>query len=313
MKFLSSNFFQNLDPDLIVLQQVPSRHYSSFHCLSTIEAVVRPQTSSSLQLLLQELTRQELMWKIDWVPLGKGSNVLISDRGFGLVVDLSLMNQISIVCEDENELILDVGAGCGNGKLLQFLRKKRCKGFGFSFGIPGTLGGGVRMNAGTPLGSFSQCTIGVSALDMGGQSMFDRELSSKDFSYRDFPAGRDWVVFRLRMRFAKASEREVEREIEDAKVKRANQPLHLPNFGSAFKNPPGDFAARLIEAAGLKERRIGDAQISSMHANFIVNLNAAKTEDALQLIELAKTTVRKKFGVQLHREVHVIGDSEYDS
>jgi UDP-N-acetylmuramate dehydrogenase len=131
-----------------------------------------------------------------------------------------------------------------------------------------------------------------------------------DFDYRDFPKGRNLVITAGLLVFYPSEGDRVESEIESAKKKRSGQPLELPNFGSVFKNPGEDFAGRLIEKAGLKGLRIGDAEISKKHANFIVNQGNASTRDVLTLMERAAATVREKFGVRLDPEVHVIGVDE---
>ncbi|MEZ4705003.1 MAG: UDP-N-acetylmuramate dehydrogenase [Bdellovibrionota bacterium] len=285
----------------------PAKLYTTFHCPATIEWVARPKNPHQLQDLLLFFDRYGWTWKKDWIVLGKGSNVLISDEGFECVVDLSdLHATIDVMDETDREIRLCVGAGVPNGKLLQYLRKKSCKGFGFSFGIPGTVGGGVRMNAGTPDGSFSQIATCVRAFDLHAEPI-ECPLDPSHFVYRDFLLGHSWVMYEAELCFPKSTLEEVEAEIEHAKQKRSRQPLTWPNFGSVFKNPEGDYAARLIEACGLKGSQQGDAQISQMHANFIINLGKATTTQAVALIQMAKATVKQKFGVELQAEVHGVG------
>jgi UDP-N-acetylmuramate dehydrogenase len=162
------------------------------------------------------------------------------------------------------------------------------------------------MNAGTPLGWFSQVLHEVEALTKEGK-FIEQEVSEKDFVYRDFPRAHDWIILGGTFQFVEKSPDEIEEKIERAKDKRTLQPLEYPNIGSVFKNPPKDYAGRLVEAAGLKGVRQGDAEISKKHANFIINLGKATTQDVLALIHLAQERVKEKFSVDLEPEVHLIG------
>lgn len=283
------------------------KRWTTFRCEAKADAIASPKTIEMLTKLVDRLIAMKTTWRV----LGRGSNLLVKDGGYpGALVDLAVgFSAIAIENEDSRETRVRVEGGVANGTFLQWCRDRNLKGFGFSFGIPGSIGGGIRMNAGTPLGSFSQILREVEGLDFSRKVAHPTQLrvEEKDFLYRDFPKGHHLVITAGSFCLKKSDSASVNGEIEAAKDRRKNQPLELPNFGSVFKNPQGDFAGRLIEAAGLKGTRIGDAEISRRHANFIVNLGRAKTADALTLMSMAQETVQEKFGVKLEPEVHVIG------
>lgn len=286
----------------------PLRNWTTFHCVAHAAAIVSPENESQLSDLVGAVSSYDLEWGTEWTLIGRGSNLLVRDGGYpGVLIDLSEgFKTIQVIGEDALYVFVRVGAGVPMGTLLQWTRDEGYSGFGFSFGIPGSIGGGVRMNAGTPLGTFSDVLVQVGAMDLLGNRVV-KNVTKADFIYRDFPKGRNLLILEAVFRLRRATGQKVELEIEAAKEKRKNQPLELPNIGSVFKNPPGDFAGRLVERAGLRGTRIGDAQISPKHGNWIVNLGAATTSDTLKLIQDTQSTILEKFGVKLEPEVHVIG------
>ncbi|MFH1018022.1 MAG: UDP-N-acetylmuramate dehydrogenase [Pseudomonadota bacterium] len=287
-----------------VRREEPLRNRTTFRCGACAKGVVSPPDAEVLSRVVAELTKRGVEWQV----LGRGSNLLVRDGGYrGVLVDLSEgFMKIALQGRTDDQVFVRAEAGVPNGLLLSWLRDRRIRGFGFSFGIPGSIGGGIRMNAGTPLGWFGRVVREVETVRKTGEPIRLR-VTEADFAYRDFPKGRDLVITAGLFLFYPSEPDRVESEIDAAKKQRTQQPLELPNFGSVFKNPGRDFAGHLIEQAGLKGRRIGDAQISPKHANFIVNLGNATTRDALKLMEQAQAEVSKKFGVELEPEVHVIG------
>jgi UDP-N-acetylmuramate dehydrogenase len=179
-------------------------------------------------------------------------------------------------------------------------------GLEFALGIPGTVGGAVVMNAGTREGEMSDLLTAVRIIETDGTV---RTLSRAEmaFGYRwsRFPRG---VIVGARMKLRKAGKAEIQRRMEGFTDRRkATQPLTLPNAGSVFKNPNGTFAAKLVEAVGLKGRRIGDAQVSERHANFIVNRGRATAKEVLQLIRLIGKRVEEETGITLELELRIVG------
>ena len=236
--------------------------------------------------------------------LGNGSNALVHDDGIKGTV-LRLKGSLTDLQIDGTQAI--AGGGLLLTVLLSRLDKAGLAGAGPFSGVPGTVGGAVVMNAGTQLGEASDLVESVRVVLPGGQlqSLEAKELA---FGYRTsrLPQGAVVAEATLRLTHEDVAER-LERRQEFLARRKATQPLDKPSCGSTFTNPPGDYAARLIEAAGLKGHRFGNAEISGKHANFIVNHGGATAEEIRHLIALARTTVRDKFGVWLEPEVRLLG------
>jgi len=241
--------------------------------------------------------------------LGNGSNVLISDRGVrGAVIRLAGIFKRVEWREDETGVCVEVGAAYPITQLVREAARRGYAGLEFAEGIPGTMGGALVMNAGAYGSEFEKIVDQVEGVTReGGVARFAR--TQLNFTYRDANLPPGMVVTRVRLRLSKQEASQVSSKLRELVTRRkSSQPSGYPNSGSMFRNPPGDFAGRLIEAAGLKGKRIGQAQISERHANFIVNLGAAKAEDVRQLMDLARAEVKQRFGVGLTAEVKYLGD-----
>lgn len=280
---------------------------TSFQCDTHASAVFCPETTDDLCRFLQETSQRGFVYGVDFHVLGKGSNLLFEDGGYtGCLIDLSKFNEIRTV-EKTDKWVLHAQAGVGMGMLLQMLRKEAYTGFEFVFGIPGSIGGGIRMNAGTPDGWFANVLCNVSGCNLSGET-FEKNVSESDFQYRDFPFSHDKIITGGTFIFEKSTLEIVESKISAAKQKRDRQPLTYPNFGSVFKNPKPQFAGALIEEVGLKGYQVGQAQISEKHANFMINHGKAKVRDVKKLIAIAIEKVRDKTGISLETEVHILGE-----
>ena len=240
--------------------------------------------------------------------LGNASNLLISDRGIrGLVIRLN--GELARVELDESTPpVLTVGAGV---KLMSFVNKMQRMGWtGLELlaGIPGTIGGAVRMNAGTALGEVVDRLVSVELVSSSGQvNWLEAEALNMRYRHCELPAGA--IVARARFTTTGADQTESRDQIRHHLEYRARtQPVDVPTCGSTFRNPPGDTAGRLIDSAGLKGCRIGGAEVSEKHANFIVNTGTASADDIRDLIEHVQAEVQRIHGVSLHREVHYSGD-----
>ena len=241
--------------------------------------------------------------------LGNGSNVLVSDRGVrGAVVHLAGNFKRVEWRADESGAWANVGAAYAVAQLAREAARRGYGGLEFAEGIPGTMGGALVMNAGAYGSEFEKIVDQVEGVTQdGGSARFTR--MQMNFTYRDanLPAG--MVVTRVRLRLRKEEAAQVSSKLRELMTRRkSSQPSGHPNSGSMFRNPPGDFAGRLIEAAGLKGQRIGQAQISERHANFIINFGGAKADDVRRLMDLARTEVKRLFGVELAAEVKYLGD-----
>jgi UDP-N-acetylmuramate dehydrogenase len=237
--------------------------------------------------------------------LGHGTNLLVSDRGIrGLVIRLGQgFNTIST-----DDVKVTAGAGVDFGELVETVVERGLEGLEFGEGIPGTVGGGLVMNAGAFGGEIARVVVLVHGVTAEGEA---RALTPGEvkFAYRrtDLPA--HFVISRVDFQLHHGDRDSLRARVAEVRAKRAaRQPRDVPNAGSIFKNPPGNFAGRLLEAAGMKGHRIGGAAFSEQHANFIINLGGARADDVRALIEAARANVKQNSGVLLEPEVKLVGD-----
>ena len=247
--------------------------------------------------------------------LGLGSNLLVRDGGFNGSVVFTHHALIGIEVESEvatprGTLAFRAGAGVPAPHLARFVAKHGGAGAEWMAGVPGTVGGALAMNAGCYGGETWNHVIAVETLDRLG-TLRHRTAADYELGYRHVQlkaGGDEWFVSGV-FGFAPGEEGEAMTRIRELLQKRvATQPLSQPNAGSVFRNPPGDHAARLIESCGLKGFAIGGAQVSTKHANFIVNLAAASANDIESLIDHVQAAVLMKTGIELIREVRIVGE-----
>jgi UDP-N-acetylmuramate dehydrogenase len=243
---------------------------------------------------------------VPWLVLGLGSNVLIRDGGFpGLVVKLGK----GLDSSSAKGATWKVGAGLPTPILARRTAEAGLRGVQRLVGVPGTVGGGVFMNAGAHGQDFASVLVSATLLvPEGGGRVVERPRKAIAFSYRR--SGLEGCVV---LGCTLDLEEDDPRRLKDdlalmLKKRRAGTPFDQPCCGSVFKNPEGSTAGRLIERCGLKGRRVGGAEISALHANYIVNRGSARAEDVLRLIDIARTEVFREFGVELELEVKVIGE-----
>ncbi len=276
----------------------PLAQYTSMKVGGPADYFLEPADRDDLIAVMEYFRSQDFPVLI----LGRGSNLLVSDEGIRGAV-LNLESALSAVYLD-NELVVAEG-GARMTKLVDFCIQRGFAGIEWAAGIPGTVGGGIVMNAGAHGEQMSDHVVDVDVLRDARVVRVARDDAG--FGYRS-SAFRADVVLAARFDFPRADRETLIRHRSDL-IKRRNetQPLNLPNSGSMFKNPPGTFAARLIEQAGLKGKRVGGAQISEKHANFIVNLGDAKASDVLTLLDLTRRTVYQNTGILLELEVKLMG------
>jgi UDP-N-acetylmuramate dehydrogenase len=264
------------------------------------DLLVRPRDPEALSRLLS--TCAELAVPV--FVLGGGANTLFADAGVRGVV-LKLPQDFSGEGEEAGELVFCAGAPIA--RLVERARAKKLVGMEFLAGIPGTLGGAAVMNAGTKLGSMADIVSRVEVATLAGAGFVPASELRYAYRHSELPPGA--VVTRVAVRLREGDLAKSAALMEaDKAARRKSQPLDQPSWGSTFVNPPGDAAGRLLEAAGLKGRRIGQAMISEVHANFVVNLGGATAVDALALMRLARSTVKERFGVVLEPEVRRVGE-----
>lgn len=239
--------------------------------------------------------------------LGNASNLLVSDRGIrGLVI--RLVDELAGVAADGEPPVLTIGGGAKLVSLVGRAQREGWTGIEALAGVPGTLGGAIRMNAGTRIGEISAVVRDVRVVLPGGDV---REIPREElgFAYRTSVLPDGAVVASARLQTTGADPEESRAKIKEHLDYRARtQPVDLPTCGSTFRNPPGDSAGRLIEAAGLKGMRIGGAEVSPKHANFVANMGGATAADIDAVIREIQRRVLEASGVELHPEVHRAGE-----
>ncbi|MFO7156212.1 MAG: UDP-N-acetylmuramate dehydrogenase [Pseudomonadota bacterium] len=283
---------------------VPLANRTSLRVGGSADALLRPEDAEDLRVALA-------ICRDHGVPvsfLGGGANTLLSDEGVeGVVVRLPVFAEEAEW--DEKGATFTLGAGAPIARIPQLMRKHGLVGGEFLAGIPGTIGGATAMNAGTREGEFVRVVSAVELVSAEGARWFERD--ELDWTYRRCHLPEGGMVTRVRIRLRRADEEGLERSRAameaDLGYRKRTQPLHLPASGSVFTNPPGDFAGRLIEAAGLKGRARGGARISPMHANWIVNEGGATASDVRHLVELAQGEVQARFGILLVPELRLLG------
>ena len=285
-----------------------SRH-TSFAIGGPADTLAYPVDLDDLVALLNAARAQQL----NSIVLGGGTNVLALDKGFrGVVISLQRLDAIRIEREYRSlggiYAIVYAEAGAGLAKAVSFATNEALTGLEFATGIPGTIGGALCMNAGTTEGEMEGIVNAVNLLSPEGE-LITRTREEMGFGYRiaNIPAGHVVVSALLLLRHD-------EKNKIAARVKalmdtrKSRQPWGMPNAGSVFKNPLDESAGKLIEAAGLKGRAVGGAQVSAKHANFIVNTGKATAADVLALMEIVKQAVLDVHGVRLEPEIKIVGE-----
>jgi UDP-N-acetylmuramate dehydrogenase len=260
------------------------------------ELLARPRDRDDLQIAVGWAVGHGIPWRV----LGNGSNLLIRDAGVrGLVIRLRKVLDDTRI---EGERVA-AGAGAMFPAVARAAAARGLAGIEFGAGIPGTIGGAVLMNAGWHEYEIGNVVRGIDYLDPDGAVRVIPRSACR-FGYRSsrFRGGRG-VVLGAELRLTPGNADEIKTRLEAfADSRKANQPTDAPSCGSVFLKPPGDFAGRLIEQAGLKGLRVGDVQVSPKHANFFVNLGQATCSDVLSLVERVENEVQRQFGVPLQRE-----------
>lgn len=285
-------------------RNLPLASFTSWRVGGPADRVYEPVDRADLIEFVKTLDQGEpLLW------IGLGSNLLVRDGGFRGTVIVMRGTAGRLARESESVVYAEGGVHCA--RLSKFVERQGMAGLGFMAGIPGTVGGALAMNAGAWGSEIWQQVIEVEIVDDSGRT---RWMTPADFcvSYRTvvFPLGfRGFLAARLKVTLDDGRHAVATREW--LAQRRASQPVGKPSAGSTFRNPPGDYAARLIESCGLKGRRIGGAIVSERHANFIINSGKATAADIENLIEEVRREVREHTGVRLETEVHIVGNAAH--
>ena len=240
------------------------------------------------------------------IVLGAGFNVLVREGGIrGVVLRLKKLRRI----ERNGPNLISVEAGASHATITRYCVEHALTGLEFGVGIPGTLGGWLAMNAGIGVREMKDVVVDIDILDRTGKHMLQIPRDKLDFRYRALKGLEPGsIIVAGRLQVEESEPAKVQSEIDRLLAHRqASQPTDIPSCGSVFRNPPDHFAGQMIEAAGLKGAREGAAEISSVHANFIVNHGGATSSDVLKLIERARAKVADQTGIRLETEVKLLG------
>lgn len=285
-----------------VLVNEPLARYTTMKIGGPADILIVPKHVAGIEKTL-ELVKK---YKKEWTAIGRGSNLLISDQGIEGVV-IRLGEGLDHLEVEKNRV--RVGGGYPLIKLSALLSRQGLAGLEFASGIPGSVGGAVYMNAGAHNSEISNILTKTRILFENGTIdwLTNKEM---EFSYRTsvLQRKRPGIVLEAEFQLQAGEREEIISSMQKNKnYRRETQPWNHPCAGSIFRNPIPYFAGNLIEKAGLRGYKIGGAQISEMHGNFIINTGAASAQDVLDLIALIKHTIKDKFGVDMHTEVEIIG------
>ncbi len=288
-----------------ILFDVPMSQYTTLRVGGNVEALYKARNLGVLKKMMTFLIDEG----IPYLVTGRGSNLLVRDeglKGIAIILDESFAVIESTSLE---EPYIVVGAGMPLYELVDFCAKEGLAGVEFLAGIPGTVGGGVAMNA----GSWGQEMKGVinEVTILKDRGIVEKRDSLRlNFTYRGLDLNTGQIIINARLNLEFDNPALISKKVVSNMQRRKERfPVDMPSAGSIFKNPKGDYAGRLIDAVGLKGKMIGGAMISSKHANFIVNKGDASSSDILALMDLAKVKVRDVFNIQLLPEIKVVGEA----
>ncbi len=282
-------------------REVSMKNYTSFKVGGPAELFLSPEDAGQTAKLVRFCEKEE----ISVFVLGKGSNLLVSDRGIkGAVIYTGKQCGISLV--DENTVRAQSGASLA--QLCTFALENSLSGLEFAYGIPGTVGGAVFMNAGAYGGEMKDVLLNSEYVSTDGTSG-ELDNEAMELSYRHSAyENSNLVITAASVRLAPADRNEIKSTMNDILARRKEkQPLEYPSAGSTFKRPEGNFAGALIEQCGLKGVSVGGAQVSEKHAGFIINRGGATAADILSLIKHVQARVKAQTGVSLETEIRLIG------
>jgi UDP-N-acetylmuramate dehydrogenase len=284
-----------------VLFDAPLRRFTSMKVGGPADCLFFPKDVDELRKVIRFARRK----KIPFLILGKGTNLIVRDKGVrGWVINLTQgMRKIEMAGE-----VVEAEAGLPLQRLVQFSVQKGLTGLEPFFGIPGTVGGGLAMNAGAWGAELKDVLLSMTLMKGDGE-IVERSRSRLRFSYRGLVLPPSWIILKGCFQLKRGRKEEIlERVKSFSELRRKRQPLDYPSAGSIFKNPKEGPAGKWIEEAGLKGFRIGQVMISERHANFIINLGKAKAEDVIHLVELVERKIYEEKDISLEREVKVVGE-----
>lgn len=298
------NVFKNKLGNENVLENEPMSKHTSFKVGGPADIFVKVNCIENLQCVLNIAADNKLPVFI----LGNGSNALVNDKGIRGIVCKIELDRFEIT-ENGEDVFVTVGSGVKNAALAQKLLNMEITGFEFAAGIPGTIGGAIKMNAGAYGKEMKDIVVSSRYMDHVG-NISDMSLEEHEFSYRDSVFHRqNYIILDTILKLKKGKKEEIEKLMEEYKNSRKEkQPYDKPSAGSTFKRGEDYITAKLIDECGLKGKQIGGAKVSDKHAGFIINEGNATASDIIELINFVKKSVYKQTGKQIDLEIEIIGE-----
>lgn len=295
---------EKIDNEKILMSEPMSKH-TSFRIGGPADILVKATTTLDMMYTIKVAKETNTPLTV----IGNGSNILVRDHGIRGIVLKIMTNHIEIMPKDDYIYVI-VDAGTPLGMLANTLASKGISGIEFASGIPGTIGGAIYMNAGAYGGEFKDIVEETVYFDLEESKIKLLSKEEHHFSYRhSLFQEKKAIIINTKLKLSQGNQKEIrEKIIQDIQARKEKQPLEYPSAGSAFKRGKDFIAAKLIDECGLKGTTIGDAEVSTKHAGFIINKGNAKAEDVLKLIELIKKTVFEKTGKKIVLEIEVIGE-----
>jgi UDP-N-acetylmuramate dehydrogenase len=284
-----------------ILFDAPMEKFTSMKVGGPADSLLFPKDVAELRKVAQYAKRK----KIPVLILGKGTNLVVRDKGIrGWVISLAQgMKEVQL-----NGDAVEAEGGLSLQRLVRFSIQKSLTGLEPFFGIPGTVGGGLAMNAGAWGAELRDILLSITFMNEEGE-IVERPRKKLRFYYRRLSIPPSWIILKGRFQLKKGRKDEIYERVKSySEIRKRTQPLDYPSSGSIFKNPQEGPAGRWIEEAGLKGFRIGQAMVSDRHANFIINLGKTKARDVIQLMEWVERKVYEEKGISLEREVRVVGE-----
>lgn len=309
----------NKIPEENILQNEPMKKHTSFKIGGNAEFFVKAKNIDEIKYVVNICKENNIKLTI----VGNGSNLLVKDEGIkGIVLKIAIdeigsiekNNNISSNCINDNNINIDnqvtitVGAGVLLGKLAQVLLKNCISGFEFASGIPGTIGGAVKMNAGAYGSEFKDIIIETTCMNLDGE-IFTLSNEEQKFEYRrSIFKDKKYIILQSKLLLKYVEDSKIIKEkMDEYKASRIEkQPIEFPSAGSTFKRGADFITAKLIDECGLKGYCVGDAEVSTKHAGFVINKGNATAKDVLELIEIIKKSVYEKFGKVIELEVELL-------
>lgn len=287
----------------IVKIDEPMKKHTNFKIGGNADVFVIAKNIEEIKCVIKFSKENNILLTI----LGNGSNVLVSDKGIrGIVLQIGLKE---IKVEKHENALIEVDAGAMLGALAQILLKQSISGFEFAAGIPGSIGGAIRMNAGAYGGEMKDIVKNVTVLNEKGEiNILTNEECEFSYRHSRFTNSKE-IIIKATLELPFGNENEIKAKMDEyAQSRKEKQPLNLPSAGSTFKRGADFITAKLIDECGLKGYTSGNAQVSTLHAGFVVNLGNATAQDVLSVVNHVKQVVLEKTGKQIELEIELLGE-----